>query len=44
VAFVDALPLTPSQKVQRAQLKALAATLPGQPQCVDTRVLKRRQT
>jgi len=43
VAFVDALPLTPSQKVQRAQLKALAASLPGQPQCVDTRVLKRRQ-
>jgi acyl-CoA synthetase (AMP-forming)/AMP-acid ligase II len=43
VAFVDALPLTPSQKVQRAQLKALAALLPGQPQCVDTRVLKRRQ-
>jgi len=44
VAFVDALPLTPSQKVQRAQLKRLAASLPGQPQCVDTRVMKRRQT
>jgi acyl-CoA synthetase (AMP-forming)/AMP-acid ligase II len=44
VAFVDALPLTPSQKVQRAQLKALAASLPGQAHCVDTRVLKRRQT
>jgi acyl-CoA synthetase (AMP-forming)/AMP-acid ligase II len=44
VAFVDALPLTPSQKVQRAQLKALAASLPRQPHCVDTRVLKRRQT
>jgi acyl-CoA synthetase (AMP-forming)/AMP-acid ligase II len=43
VAFVDALPLTPSQKVQRAQLKALAARLPGQAHCVDTRVLKRRQ-
>jgi acyl-CoA synthetase (AMP-forming)/AMP-acid ligase II len=43
VAFVDALPLTPSQKVQRAQLKTLAASLPGQPHCVDTRVLKRRQ-
>jgi len=43
VAFVDALPLTPSQKVQRAQLKALATSLPGQPHCVDTRVLKRRQ-
>jgi acyl-CoA synthetase (AMP-forming)/AMP-acid ligase II len=43
VAFVDALPLTPSQKVQRAQLKTLATSLPGQPHCVDTRVLKRRQ-
>ena len=42
VAFVDELPLTPSQKVQRAQLKALAASLPGQPQCVDTRALKKR--
>jgi acyl-CoA synthetase (AMP-forming)/AMP-acid ligase II len=43
VAFVDALPLTHSQKVQRAQLKALAASLPGQPNCVDTRALKKRQ-
>ena len=25
VAFVDALPLTPSQKIQRGELKALAA-------------------
>ena len=43
VAFVDALPLTSSQKVQRAQLKALAAELPGQPHCIDTRALKKRQ-
>lgn len=43
VAFVDTLPLTLSQKVQRAQLKALAAALPGQPQCIDTRALKKRQ-
>ena len=43
VAFVDALPLTLSQKVQRAQLKALAQTLPGQPGCFDTRALKKRQ-
>jgi acyl-coenzyme A synthetase/AMP-(fatty) acid ligase len=43
VAFVDALPLTLSQKVQRAQLKALAAELPGQPHCIDTRALKKRQ-
>ena len=42
VAFVDALPLTLSQKVQRAQLKALARTLPGQPSCFDTRALKKR--
>ena len=42
VAFVDALPLTLSQKVQRAQLKTLAQTLPGQPGCVDTRGLKKR--
>jgi acyl-coenzyme A synthetase/AMP-(fatty) acid ligase len=42
VAFVDALPLTTSQKIQRGELKALAAQLPGQPHCIDTRSLKRR--
>ncbi|HEU5294752.1 MAG TPA: AMP-binding protein [Burkholderiaceae bacterium] len=42
VAFVDALPLTPSQKIQRGELKAVAARLPGQPHCIDTRSLKRR--
>jgi acyl-CoA synthetase (AMP-forming)/AMP-acid ligase II len=42
VAFVDALPLTLSQKVQRAQTKALAQTLPGQPHCIDTRAMKKR--
>jgi acyl-CoA synthetase (AMP-forming)/AMP-acid ligase II len=42
VAFVDALPLTPTQKVQRGELKALAARLPGSPVCVDTRPLKKR--
>jgi acyl-CoA synthetase (AMP-forming)/AMP-acid ligase II len=42
VAFVDALPLTPTQKVQRGELKALAATLPGTPGCIDTRPLKKR--
>lgn len=42
VAFVDALPLTASQKIQRGELKQLAATLPGQPHVVDTRALKRR--
>ena len=43
VAFVDALPLTATQKVQRGELKALAQALPGQPGCIDTRALKRRQ-
>jgi acyl-CoA synthetase (AMP-forming)/AMP-acid ligase II len=42
VAFVDALPLTPTQKVQRGELKALAAGLPGTERCVDTRSLKKR--
>ena len=42
VAFVDALPLTPTQKVQRGELRALAARLPGTPACVDTRAAKRR--
>jgi acyl-CoA synthetase (AMP-forming)/AMP-acid ligase II len=44
VAFVDALPLTLSQKIQRGELRALAQSLPGAPHCVDTRALKRRQT
>ena len=43
VAFVDALPLTVSQKIQRGQLKELARELPGQPHCLDTRHLKKRQ-
>lgn len=42
VAFVDALPLTVSQKIQRGELRALAQALPGQPHCVDTRALKKR--
>ncbi|MDO4723940.1 MAG: AMP-binding protein [Comamonadaceae bacterium] len=43
VAFVQALPLTPSQKIQRGQLRELAQQLPGQAHCVDTRSLKKRQ-
>ena len=43
VAFVDRLPLTLSQKIQRGELRALAATLPGQPHCIDTRAMKKRQ-
>jgi acyl-CoA synthetase (AMP-forming)/AMP-acid ligase II len=42
VAFVDTLPLTPSQKIQRGELKTLAAQLPAQAHCIDTRSLKRR--
>ena len=43
VAFVDALPLTPSQKIQRGQLRELAHALPGQANCIDTRAMKKRQ-
>jgi acyl-CoA synthetase (AMP-forming)/AMP-acid ligase II len=43
VAFVDELPLTASQKIQRGELKALALALPGQPHCIDTRAMKKRQ-
>ena len=42
VAFVDGLPLTPTQKIQRGELKALAARLPESGACIDTRALKRR--
>ena len=43
VAFVNALPLTPSQKIQRGQLREMARTLPAQSHCVDTRAMKKRQ-
>jgi acyl-CoA synthetase (AMP-forming)/AMP-acid ligase II len=43
VAFVDALPLTASQKIQRGELRELARTLPGLAHCVDTRAMKKRQ-
>ncbi len=43
VAFVDALPLTATNKVQRGELKAWARELPGSAACIDTRHLKRRQ-
>lgn len=42
VAFVDALPLTASQKVARGELKALAQRLLASGGCVDTSGLKRR--
>ena len=43
VAFVEALPLTPSQKIQRGQLREMAQSLPGQGHCIDTRSMKKRQ-
>ena len=43
VAFVDALPLTTSQKVQRGELRTLALAVRGQAHCIDTVALKKRQ-
>jgi len=42
VAFVDALPLTTSQKVQRGELRTLAVSLLGQACCIDTGAMKKR--
>ena len=42
VAFVEALPLTASQKIQRGELRVMAQQLPGQPHCIDTRGMKKR--
>ena len=44
VAFVDALPVTLSQKIQRGQLRDWARDLPSQAHCIDVRALKKRQT
>ena len=43
VAFVDELPLTASQKIQRGQLREMAQQLPSQACCIDTRAMKKRQ-
>ncbi|MEZ5714905.1 MAG: AMP-binding protein [Paracoccaceae bacterium] len=43
IAFVDALPLTATQKIQRADLKALALRLLDHPATVDTTGFKKRQ-
>ena len=43
VAFVDALPLTVSQKIQRGTLREIARAMPGKPNCWDMRELKRRR-
>ncbi|MBR1143216.1 AMP-binding protein [Bradyrhizobium sp. AUGA SZCCT0431] len=42
VAFVPALPLTSTQKIQRGALKELVAATIGSDQCIDTRALKKR--
>ncbi len=42
IAFVEALPLTASQKVARGELKAMAQRLLADGGCVDTRGFKRR--
>ena len=42
VAFVDSLPLTTTNKIQRGEMKALAPTLPGTAHCVDTCAMKRK--
>ena len=42
VAFVDALPLTSTQKVQRGELRKMALDLCETNQCFDTRSMKRR--
>ena len=42
VAVVKALPLTPTEKIQRAALKDLAASLLERAECTDVRALKRR--
>jgi acyl-CoA synthetase (AMP-forming)/AMP-acid ligase II len=42
VALCEALPLTPTEKIQRAQLKEQAQALLSTAACVDTRALKRR--
>jgi acyl-CoA synthetase (AMP-forming)/AMP-acid ligase II len=42
VAFVDALPLTATNKIQRGELKALAAALVAGGAAIDTRALKKR--
>lgn len=43
IAFVDALPLTATQKIQRGELKALANKLLDDPATINTTHLKKRQ-
>ncbi len=44
IAFVDKLPVTATQKIQRAELKRLAATLINDSDTVSTTAYKKRQT
>jgi len=44
IAFVPELPLTATQKIQRAAMKSLALGLLEHPDTVDLRALKKRQT
>ena len=43
IAFVEALPLTATNKLQRGELRALAVRLLDDPATIDTRARKRRQ-
>lgn len=43
VVFVDALPLTATNKIQRGELKKLVPSLLESPHCFDTRNMKKRQ-
>ena len=43
VAFVSALPLTATNKIQRGELKKMTPTLPETPECVNTCHMKKRQ-
>lgn len=42
IAFMDALPITASQKIARGTLKSVAEDLLARGACIDTRALKRR--
>ncbi|HEY9278947.1 MAG TPA: AMP-binding protein [Eoetvoesiella sp.] len=43
IAFVEALPLTATNKIQRGELKKMAPALVGTPLCIDTCAMKKRQ-
>ena len=42
IAFVDALPVTATQKLMRGELRALAERVAATPDCHDVRALKKR--